>query len=311
MTSPFPKMITVIYSNDFLKHDTGNFHPECPERLTAIVNALKNASWQDKINWQIPTAITQRDVLPYIRKLHTQTYINRVKSIAEKGGGMLDLDTPVSAQSYDIALLAVNSWLDGVDIVRETNKPAFVLARPPGHHAISNTGMGFCLFSNAAIAAYYALEKPNIKRVAILDWDAHHGNGTQALVENNPQIAYCSLHQFPHYPGSGKASDRGQYNNILNIPMAATSKRLKYKEAFYNKVIPFLKNFQPDLLIISAGYDANKKDPASQISLHPSDYGTFTKYILKITHRLLFGLEGGYDLDSLSQSVVATIESCL
>jgi acetoin utilization deacetylase AcuC-like enzyme len=171
--------------------------------------------------------------------------------------------------------------------------------------------MGFCLFSNAAIAANYALEKTNVKRVAILDWDVHHGHGTEAIVENNPQIAYCSLHQFPCYPGTGKQSDRGKYNNVLNLPMAIGSTFKEYEPVFTNQVVPFLKNWQPDLLIVSAGYDANRADPLAEINLEPQDYGVFTKYLLQITRRLLFGLEGGYNLNALAQSVVATIASCL
>ncbi len=304
-------MVTIIYSDQFLSHETGAFHPESPARLTAIINALKRANWHDQLHWQVPTPLTKRDVLPFIQKLHTQTYINRVKTIADQGGGFLDMDTPVSAQSYNIALLAVNGWLDGIDQVLVTDNPVFVLARPPGHHAVSNTGMGFCLFSNAAIAAYYALQKPEIKRVAIVDWDVHHGNGTEALVENNPHIAYCSLHQFPCYPGTGRESDRGQHNNVLNIPMKAGSSLQDYQLAFMTKVIPFLKHFQPDLLIVSAGYDANKNDPLAEVNLQPSDYGIFTNYLLGITRRIMFGLEGGYDLESLANSVVATVDACL
>lgn len=302
-------MVTIIYSDQFLNHKTGSFHPECPQRLTAIVNALHQTPWHDQLHWQLPNR--DRNPLPFIQKLHTQTYINQVKAIAEKGGGALDMDTPISAESYKIALLAVNGWLDGIDRVLATNDPTFVLARPPGHHAISNTGMGFCLFSNAAIAAYYALEQPDINRVAIVDWDVHHGNGTELLVENNPNIAYCSLHQFPCYPGTGRESDRGQYHNVLNIPMKAGSSLEQYQPAFIEKVMPFLEKFKPDLLIVSAGYDANKNDPLADMNLQPSDYGIFTNYLLTLTRRIVFGLEGGYDLESLGKSVVETIGACL
>ncbi|MGK7876694.1 MAG: histone deacetylase [Xenococcaceae cyanobacterium] len=304
-------MLPIIYSDDFLKHDTGRSHPERSERLTAIVEALQVASWANKIDWQLPTPVENRDVMPFIQKLHNQDYIDRVRRIAESGGGRLDMDTPVSPQSYEIALLAVSAWLDGVERVLATQNPAFVLARPPGHHATSNTGMGFCLFSNAAIAAHYALEKPGINRVAILDWDVHHGNGTEALVESNPQIAYCSLHQSPCYPGTGRASDRGMHNNVLNLPMPPGSTFADYQPAFENQVVSFLTNFGPDLLIVSAGYDANHDDPLAGISLQPKDYGVFTDYALKVTRRILFGLEGGYHLTALAQSVMATIESCL
>ena len=304
-------MLPVIYSEDFLLHDTGYFHPEKPERLTAIVEALRHVSWNDRLDWQLPTPVTKRDVLSLVQQVHTQEHIARVRHLAENGGGNLDGDTPVSPQSYDIALLAVSAWLDGVDKTIATGNPVFVLARPPGHHATSTTGMGFCLFSNAAIAANYALQKPEIERVAIVDWDVHHGNGTEAIVANNPQIAYCSLHQYPCYPGTGKKSDRGKYNNVLNLPMSPGSTIANYQPVFSTEVIPFLKNFQPDLTIVSAGYDANYQDPLASISLQPEDYGLFTNYLLEITRHLLFGLEGGYHLEALAQSVVATIKSCL
>lgn len=305
-------MLPVIYSDDFLLHDTGGYHPERPQRLTAIVDALKNnVPYADLLEWQTPTPIEQRSVMPYLEKVHSQIYIERVKNIAENGGGRLDADTPVSPRSYDIALLAVSAWLDGVDRVLATGEPAFVLARPPGHHAERNRGMGFCLFSNASIAAHYALEQPGIKRVAILDWDVHHGNGTQEIVETHPRIAYCSLHQLPCYPGTGYADERGEYKNVLNVPMIPGSTVAEYRQAFESEVIPFLARFKADLLIVSAGYDANAIDPLASIELQPQDFGLFTDYCLQLTRKILFGLEGGYDLSALAQSVAATIERCL
>lgn len=304
-------MLPVIYSDEFLQHNTGRFHPERPERLTAIVEALKAASWREKISWQLPTPVEERDPLPLVGKIHDPNYIKLVSAIATSGGGYLDGDTPVSARSYQVALLAVSAWLDGIDLVSRSSNPAFVLARPPGHHAEAERGMGFCLFSNAAIAAYYALEQTGISRVAILDWDVHHGNGTQDIVENHPQIAYCSLHQSPCYPGTGTASQRGAHNNVLNIPMKPGSAVVEYQQAFESQIMPFLSQFRPDLLIVSAGYDANAADPLASIELQPEDYGIFTDYCLQITRRIVFGLEGGYDLRSLAHSVVATIERCL
>ena len=307
------QMITVIYSDRFLEHKTGLLHPERPERLGAIVKALKAAPWAGEIDWRLPTPVaeSQTELQPLLEAVHTAEHLRRVEAISLNGGGYLDGDTPVSAESYGVALLAANAWIDGVKRVLETNRPAFVLARPPGHHAESDRGMGFCLFSNAAIAAHYALERPDVGRVAILDWDVHHGNGTQAIIENNPNLAYCSLHQSPCYPGTGFERERGAHNNVLNIPMSPGSTVELYRGAFEQKVLPFLKNFNPDLLIVSAGYDANHDDPLANISLRPEDYGLFAEYCLQLTRKIVFGLEGGYDLSSLAQSVVATVASCL
>lgn len=303
-------MLSVIYSDQFLLHKTGRFHPEKPERLTAIVAALQTTPWAAKIDWRSPTAPGPR-LTEFLQQVHDPSYIEQLAHLARQGGGRLDPDTPVSPQSYDVALLAANAWLDGVDCVLQMGRPAFVLARPPGHHALRETGMGFCLFSNAAVAATYALAQPAVQRVAILDWDVHHGNGTQALVEHHPQIAYCSLHQSPCYPGTGAAIEQGSHHNVLNLPLPAQSTLSDYQPLFEQKILPFFTQFQPDLLIVSAGYDANADDPLADISLYPSDYGVFSRYCLQITSRIVFGLEGGYDLSSLAQSVLATLEPCL
>ena len=304
-------MISIIYSEEFLQHDTGLGHPESAARITAIVDALKQVSWQDRLFWRSPTPVTERDVLSQVKKIHAAAYIQKVQQIARSGGGYLDYDTVVSSGSYQAALLAVSAWLDGVDLVLKNNCPAFVLVRPPGHHALTDRGMGFCIFANAAIAANYALEQPHVNKVAIVDWDVHHGNGTEALVEDNAQIVYCSLHQFPCYPGTGEASFRGKQQNILNLPMKPGSTISDYEPVFIEQVIPFLENFEPDIIIVSAGYDANHQDPLASISLQPDDYGLLTKHLLKVNTQLLFGLEGGYDLSTLASSVVATLASCL
>ncbi|MBV8887205.1 MAG: histone deacetylase, partial [Chroococcidiopsidaceae cyanobacterium CP_BM_RX_35] len=292
-------LFPVIYSDEFLEHKTGWFHPEKPERLSAITTALKAAPFANQLEWQVPTPVEARAIVPILQQIHSQQYIKTVQHLAQNGGGYLDGDTIVSPRSYDVALLAVSAWLDGVEQVLATGNPVFVLTRPPGHHAEGDHGMGFCLFSNAAIAASYALATPGINRVAILDWDVHHGNGTQAIVENQPQIAYCSLHHSPCYPGTGSADERGGYNNVLNLPMQPGSTVDEYKLAFENQIVPFLTEFQPDLLIVSAGYDANADDPLASMNLQPQDYGLFTKYCLHLTRRIVFGLEGGYDFSAL------------
>ncbi|MBF2002783.1 MAG: histone deacetylase [Synechococcales cyanobacterium M58_A2018_015] len=306
-------MFPIFYSDEFLEHDTGFYHPENAGRLTAIVTALQATPWAGRLEWHLPKSASLDDprLATALYTVHSPRYVKVVERLAAAGGGHSDPDTVVSPRSYEVALLAVNAWLDGVDQVLKTGQPAFVLARPPGHHALAQRSMGFCLFSNAAIAAHYALQQPEIERVAILDWDVHHGNGTQALVETHAAIAYCSLHEYPHYPGTGSADERGLYGNVLNIPMAAGSTLEDYQPHFERQIMPFLRRFQPDLLIVSAGYDATKADPLAHIALQPQDYGLFTDYCLQLTRRILFGLEGGYDYTALAQSVVCTIERCL
>jgi len=308
-------MFPVVYSSAFLEHDTGRFHPERPGRLSAIVAALQAAPWSNRLIWKTPTPVETRlqadsSFRDALHRAHPPSYLTALHQLASNGGGRLDPDTPVSPASYDVALLAVSAWLDGVDLALTDQQPTFVLARPPGHHALPIQGMGFCLLANAAIAAYYALGRHGVERVAILDWDVHHGNGTQAIVETSAHIAYCSLHQAPFYPGTGQASERGFHHNVLNLPMPAGSTLADYQTQFETRVIPFLRGFQPDLLIVSAGYDANADDPLAGINLQPSDFGQFTDYVLQITPKVVFGLEGGYDFDSLGKSVVATIARC-
>lgn len=306
-------MFPIFYSDRFLDHDTGFYHPENAGRLTAITTALKATPWADQINWQLPRDPDLRDprLASAIDAVHPRAYVEAVRQLAAAGGGQIDPDTVVSPQSYEVALLAVNAWLDGVDRVLRTDAPAFVLSRPPGHHALAQRGMGFCIFANAAITAFYALQQPGVDRVAILDWDVHHGNGTQAIVESTAAIAYCSLHEYPHYPGTGAANEQGQFHNVLNLPMAAGSTLQDYQPLFETQIMPFLRTFQPDLLIVSAGYDATAADPLAHIALQPTDYGVFTDYCLQLTSKLLFGLEGGYDYGAIAAATVSTIDRCM
>lgn len=298
-------MIKIIYSHRFLEHDTGPFHPESPQRVQSIKNCLLNSAVAPRLVWSEPTE--RPDLLAWLELVHDPNYIQAVKSIADRGGGRLDEDTPVSKNSYQVALLAVSAWLDGVDSILRDGIPAFAIARPPGHHALRDRGMGFCIFNNAVIASRYALQKYGLSKVAILDWDVHHGNGTQELIWHDRRIAYVSTHQAPYYPGTGWQNETGDSANIMNLPLPSESDRETYEQVFDRFVIPFLYQFAPDLLIVSAGFDANGDDPLSGMELTPEDFGLFSQKCRQYFPRIMFGLEGGYALDSLAQSVLAVV----
>ena len=309
----------VFYSSRFARHNTGTGHPENAGRLSAVVEHLQDCQkqaqlspnehpnkyqWAGRIRWIEPS---DRAVMSHVHRVHSTAYVSGLEAIAQRGGGHIDTDTLLSPDSYDVALLAVAAWLDGADWAWQHRAAAFALARPPGHHAEKAQGMGFCLLSNAAIAAHYALSCLGAGRVAILDWDVHHGNGTQALVEANPNLAYCSFHQSPAYPGTGQASETGQHGNVLNLPLPPGSRIDDYQKLWATHAQPFLAEFGADLMIVSAGYDATSADPLARMLLQPEDYGWFTQACLAFDVPLLLGLEGGYDFTALAQSVAATI----
>jgi acetoin utilization deacetylase AcuC-like enzyme len=300
-------MLPVYYTDAYLEHKTGTFHPERPARLTAIVNALQAAAFAAELDWRVPRAAMPEE----LERVHPPDYLQSVADLAARGGGYLDADTLVSAGSYEAACLAAGGWVQGVETVLKTHRPAFVLCRPPGHHAEPRRGMGFCLFSNAAIAALAALDLPGVQRVAIFDWDVHHGNGTQAVVEDHPQLAYASIHQWPHYPGTGSGTETGVYNNICNVPLPAGSDWSIYAEAMTTRVIPFLQKFQPDLMLVSAGFDCAQGDPLASMNLKPADFGQLAELCLQLTPSTLFGLEGGYDLTNLAQGWISVAQACL
>ena len=270
--------------------------------MQACISALKSCEHSNLLNWVTPRSATETE----LKWIHNKEYIEHIKSVCNSGGGYLDPDTPVCPESYSTALKSAGSWLVSVDEVINGNS-AFSLSRPPGHHAEVDRAMGFCLFSNAALAATYAIKKKGLTKVAIFDWDVHHGNGTQHIVQSKSNIAYVSIHQFPFYPGTGLHNEKGEYGNVLNIPVPSGYGSNEYKQIIDEKVFPFIKLFSPELLIISAGFDAHKDDPLAGLNLTEKDYAYMIKCCLKIQPRLMLGLEGGYNLDALGKCCVSVV----
>ncbi len=293
----------LIYSDEYKKHNTDK-HPENYHRLEVIIEALYQSGLWEKLEHISPRYATQEEIL-YV---HTIEYIEKVKTLCENGAKGLDLDTIISKESYDIALLAAGGVLTALDGIMKGNYTnAFVAVRPPGHHAEANKGMGFCIFNNIAIGAKYAQNKYNLERIAIIDWDVHHGNGTQEAFYEDPNVLYISLHQYPFYPGSGVKSQIGHNageGTTLNIPLPAYSNDDDYAIAFETLVIPALNVFEPQLLLISAGFDAHQSDPLAMMKLTTEGFIQMTHSLKDIAEkyaegRLVSVLEGGYNLIEL------------
>lgn len=307
-------MKTLYYSHpDFLGHDTGSGHPESAARLKAIDRALADAQFSSLIRIK-PTL--SDDIEAKLELIHTFNMIRRVlDKIPEHGLAYLDADTVVSSGSKQAALLAVSAICDAVDKVMAGEADnAFCALRPPGHHAEPTHPMGFCLFNNIAIAAEYARIHHRLQKIAIVDFDVHHGNGTQAAFYKQPQVFYASSHQWPHYPGSGAASETG-VGNIVNVPLAAGTSGAEFREKYRTIILPALRAFKPELLLISAGFDAHKDDPLASLGLVEDDYRWLTLELMAIAGeccggRIVSTLEGGYNLKALAASVTTHI-ACL
>jgi len=305
------KKVGLIYHEDYLKHDTGVGHPERKERLVAIVEHLKKSNLSEKIEWISPKL--RNDVEKWILKVHQSSHLEFVRTSILKGIRLLDFgDTYVSKDSFDVALLAVSGVLEGVDkIFKGELDKIFCAVRPPGHHAESRRVMGFCLFNNVAVAGRYAQETYGVEKVAIIDWDVHHGNGTQEIFYEDPSVLYISLHQYPFYPGTGSREEKGSgkgYGFTLNFPMPAGSNDEDYLKIFGNEVSPALEKFQPEFIIISAGFDAHQDDPLAGMKLTEEAFKMMTKLTNEIAlkfsqGKILSVLEGGYNLEALARSV--------
>lgn len=300
-------MTTLICSDRFREHDTGE-HPENGERLVAIMERLRAAGMLDDREIVEPRAASVED----LALVHDVRYIEFVREVSASGGGYLDADTYISPQSYEVARLAAGASIGAVDRVLDgIDLRNFVLPRPPGHHALRARGMGFCLFNNVAIAARHAIDRRGLMRVAILDWDVHHGNGTQAVFLDSDQVLYVSLHQWPHFPGSGTMDEEGVrhgYGYTLNLPLRAGSGDDVYLAALDEIVAPRLATFQPELILVSAGFDAHEGDPLASMGVTTRGFGQIAHRMRTYAETLCQGrlvsvLEGGYNPDALARGV--------
>ena len=302
----------LITSSTYQNHNTGDGHPEKIDRVTVVIDNFKKLDNKNLV-WKKPTKFDKS----LLEITHSSDYINFVeKSFPKQGLSFLDGDTIISPGSKDATLDAVGSIIAAIDGVQNKEfKNAFCAVRPPGHHAEKNKAMGFCIYNNVSVGAYYLLEKYKLNKVAIIDFDVHHGNGTQDIFYNNEKVLYISTHQFPYYPGSGNEQEKGKYNNIFNIPLPAGTNSDEYLNA-YEFVLKKTKEFKPDFILFSAGFDAHKDDPLAQLNLKSNDFYKLTKRTLELSKSLCDGkivsiLEGGYDLRALQESTEAHVNALL
>lgn len=304
----------LIHHPIYREHDTGPDHPETPLRYEVIIDAIKtDKALSDQLIEITPDPVTKG----LIRAAHTPQHLKRIEQAFEEGWPQLDMDTVISVKSYDAALLAAGGAIAGVDAVMHGSaKNAFAAVRPPGHHATAERTMGFCIFNNVAIAAKYAQNKyKEIERVAIIDWDVHHGNGTQGIFYDDPSVFFFSMHQYPWYPGTGSRGETGHGRGLgstLNVPVKANTAATDQKRAFEAAIDEISKQVKPDFIFISAGFDAHLEDPLGQLRLEDHDFISMTSTIKEWANEVCEGrvvscLEGGYNLDTLGQTVAAHV----
>jgi acetoin utilization deacetylase AcuC-like enzyme len=305
-------MSTLLISHPAcLNHLTPLGHPERPDRLRAIEEALADERFQLLAREQAPMAPQE-----VIALVHPMDYIESIRNASPgEGEGMvrLDADTSMSSRSFEAALRGAGGAMMAVDeVMNQKAANAFVAVRPPGHHAEIARPMGFCLFNNVAIAARYAQDRYDVERAAIVDFDVHHGNGSQDIFWADKSVMYCSTHQMPLFPGTGAASERGEHDTIVNAPLASEDGGKQFRAAFENVILPQLTKFAPELIMISAGFDAHYRDPLASLNLRAEDFGWVTRKLMDLADtsaggRIVSVLEGGYDLQGLKESVAAHV----
>ena len=302
----------IITTDTYLDHNTGQGHPERADRVSAVIENLKKFKNKNLI-WKKPSTFDRK----LLEITHDNNYVNQVeKSFPEKGLIFLDGDTIVSPGSKQATLDAVGSIITAIDGVQSKEfQNAFCAVRPPGHHAEKNKAMGFCIYNNVAVGAQYLLDKYKLNKVVIVDFDVHHGNGTQDIFYDNEKVLYISTHQYPFYPGTGGDNEKGKYNNIFNVPLPAGTTSEEYLNA-YEFVLKKLKEFKPEFILFSAGFDAHENDPLAQFQLKSKDFYELTKRTLSLAKSCCNGkvvsiLEGGYDLNALKESVDYHVKSLM